>query len=203
MRTLRSRLILSHILPLLIVVPLIGIVLIYILETQVVLADLSNDLAQQAAMTAEMAADQPQIWDDAAQAQVFVTRYSASHQSEVRLLDSQGNLLASNDPDDAGRRVFLLDDHEVVRRGVAEMVNAQADMEVFTDSEAARDAQRQQLEFTLLNHPVDCPICDQGALHGMLAKIRDLGLTLISVEQVNKQDEKLSLQSTSEEHHGK
>ena len=103
MRTLRSQLILSHILPLLIVVPLIGVILIYILETQVVLADLSNDLEQQAAMTAEVAADQPQIWGDAAQAQVFVTRFSASHQSEVRLLDPQGNLLASNDPDDAGR----------------------------------------------------------------------------------------------------
>ena len=34
-------------------------------------------------------------------------------------------------------------------------------MEVFTHSDVAREAQRQQLEFTLLNHPVDCPICDQ------------------------------------------
>jgi NADH-quinone oxidoreductase subunit G len=38
---------------------------------------------------------------------------------------------------------------------------AQVDMEVFTRSDRAREAQRQQLEFTLLNHPVDCPICDQ------------------------------------------
>lgn len=38
---------------------------------------------------------------------------------------------------------------------------AQEGMEVFTRSEKAREAQRQQLEFTLLNHPVDCPICDQ------------------------------------------
>ncbi|MDY0000157.1 MAG: 2Fe-2S iron-sulfur cluster-binding protein [Polyangia bacterium] len=38
---------------------------------------------------------------------------------------------------------------------------AQEGMEVLTSSERARDAQRQQLEFTLLNHPVDCPICDQ------------------------------------------
>jgi hypothetical protein len=47
------------------------------------------------------------------------------------------------------------------------------------------------------------PVLDQGALHGLLAKIRDLSLTLISVEQINKQDEKLSPQSTSEDHHGK
>ncbi len=103
MRTLRGRLILSHILPLLIVVPLVGIVLIYILETQVVLADLSNELEGEAALTAEMAADEPAIWQDVAQAQIFVTRFSAYHQSDVWLLDSEGKLIASNDPDDAAR----------------------------------------------------------------------------------------------------
>ncbi len=34
-------------------------------------------------------------------------------------------------------------------------------MEVYTKSDKALEAQRQQLEFTLLNHPIDCPICDQ------------------------------------------
>jgi hypothetical protein len=41
-------------------------------------------------------------------------------------------------------------------------------------------------------------VSDQSALHGILAKIRDLGLTLISVEQIDK---KVSPYSTSEEHH--
>jgi NADH-quinone oxidoreductase subunit G len=34
-------------------------------------------------------------------------------------------------------------------------------MEVQTDSEKVREAQRRNMEFILLNHPVDCPICDQ------------------------------------------
>jgi two-component system sensor histidine kinase BaeS len=101
MRTLRGRLILSHILPLLIVIPLVGIGLIYILETQVVLADLSKELEGEAALTAEMAADEPAIWNDVAQAQIFVTRFSTYHQTDVWLLDSDGKLIASNDPDDA------------------------------------------------------------------------------------------------------
>jgi NADH-quinone oxidoreductase subunit G len=34
--------------------------------------------------------------------------------------------------------------------------------EVFTQSEAARKAQEGVLEFLLLNHPLDCPVCDKG-----------------------------------------
>jgi len=35
-------------------------------------------------------------------------------------------------------------------------------MKVFTQSKFARDAQRSVMEFLLINHPLDCPICDQG-----------------------------------------
>jgi NADH-quinone oxidoreductase subunit G len=34
-------------------------------------------------------------------------------------------------------------------------------MEVFTRSPRALDVRRQMLEFTLVNHPIDCPICDK------------------------------------------
>lgn len=35
-------------------------------------------------------------------------------------------------------------------------------MKVFTRSETARTAQKGVMEFLLINHPLDCPICDQG-----------------------------------------
>jgi NADH-quinone oxidoreductase subunit G len=35
-------------------------------------------------------------------------------------------------------------------------------MKVETRSEQARDAQKGTMEFLLINHPLDCPICDQG-----------------------------------------
>ncbi|MGR8947474.1 MAG: NADH-quinone oxidoreductase subunit NuoG [Gammaproteobacteria bacterium] len=35
-------------------------------------------------------------------------------------------------------------------------------MKVFTKSERAVDAQKSTMEFLLINHPLDCPICDQG-----------------------------------------
>lgn len=35
-------------------------------------------------------------------------------------------------------------------------------MKVFTASKLAREAQQGTLEFLLINHPLDCPVCDQG-----------------------------------------
>ena len=35
-------------------------------------------------------------------------------------------------------------------------------MKIFTQSQRALDAQRNVMEFLLINHPLDCPICDQG-----------------------------------------
>lgn len=37
-----------------------------------------------------------------------------------------------------------------------------AGMKVYTQSEKAKNAQKSVMEFLLINHPLDCPICDQG-----------------------------------------
>ncbi|MBA2654239.1 MAG: NADH-quinone oxidoreductase subunit G [Gammaproteobacteria bacterium] len=39
---------------------------------------------------------------------------------------------------------------------------AMAGMKVFTQSSMAVEAQKSVMEFLLINHPLDCPICDQG-----------------------------------------
>jgi two-component system sensor histidine kinase BaeS len=103
MRTLRSRLILSHILPLLLLVPIVGFALVYILETQVLLAGFSDELAQHGALTADMAGAEPAIWSDAAEAQRFVTAFSIRRQYSVMLLDAEGKLLAASEPDHDGQ----------------------------------------------------------------------------------------------------
>jgi predicted molibdopterin-dependent oxidoreductase YjgC len=36
------------------------------------------------------------------------------------------------------------------------------DMKIFTLSERVKKARESVLEFLLVNHPLDCPICDQG-----------------------------------------
>jgi two-component system sensor histidine kinase BaeS len=104
MRSLRSRLILSHALPLLVIVPLVGIALIYILETQVLLTSLSRELAGQAILVAELAADYPVIWSDPSAAQAFVNRMDPLTTARVMLLDTSGHLLISSDAADARRQ---------------------------------------------------------------------------------------------------
>jgi two-component system sensor histidine kinase BaeS len=99
MRTLRSRLILSHILPLLLIIPVVGFALTYLLETQVLLAAFSDDLMEDGTLTADLALDQPAIWSDAAEANRFVTFFSVRSHSNIMLFDDQGNLLAASDPE--------------------------------------------------------------------------------------------------------
>ena len=60
--TLSRRFVFSHLVPLLMIVPLIGIALIYLLEKSAVLPSLSDELASQAGLVVEMARDQPDVW---------------------------------------------------------------------------------------------------------------------------------------------
>ena len=99
--TLRRRYTLSHILPILIVGPLMGIALIYVLETQVLLPNLSTELKAQAAIIAEVAAQQPvDLWTSPQLAQEFIDEYGNQTNARLILLDAQGRLLGSSDKDD-------------------------------------------------------------------------------------------------------
>ena len=103
MASLRGRLILSHLLPLLIVIPLVGLILIYTLETQVVLADLSERLTERANLIIEALEDQPEVWTDDEQAAIFISDVSDIVQGNFFLLKSDGSLIASYNSELPGR----------------------------------------------------------------------------------------------------
>ena len=42
------------------------------------------------------------------------------------------------------------------------MLNVSEGMNVDTESDVTKKAQDGILEFSLLNHPLDCPVCDKG-----------------------------------------
>jgi len=98
MRTLRTRIIISHILPLLIVLLLIGVALDYVLETRILLPILSDELINEAKLFVEMTKNNQPIWDSSAAAQNYLDSLEPILDPFVMLLDSQGKLLASTDP---------------------------------------------------------------------------------------------------------
>lgn len=96
MRTLRGRLIFSHILPLLLVIPIIGIGLIYLLETQVLLVDLSEALSNEAHLLAEAINLNPEIWGNEENAQELASQANIYIQGRVVLLKPNGEILAQS-----------------------------------------------------------------------------------------------------------
>ena len=107
--TLRRRFALSHMLPLLVVIPLMGIALVYVLETRVLLSALTSELEGEALLIAQMARAEDGIWRDANKALSFVGELDPRLYPRVMLLDKTGTLLASSDPSDDTRLGQSLD----------------------------------------------------------------------------------------------
>jgi two-component system, OmpR family, sensor histidine kinase BaeS len=100
--SLRARLILGNLLPLLLILPFVGLLMIYLLETQGIVASVSRDLSRQAILVADTASIQPDIWVDKNSAQKFLQRISPRLSARVMLLDTGGRILVTSDPADDG-----------------------------------------------------------------------------------------------------
>lgn len=101
-RTLRRRAIISHMLPLLLTLPLLGIALINAVERQVLLPNLEQELKGQAHLIAELTQAEPAVFADRAHGAAFVNRLHPI-QADVKLLDPGGHLVASTDARDQAR----------------------------------------------------------------------------------------------------
>ena len=97
MNTLRSRFIFSHILPTILIVPLIGAILIYALETQILLANLSQRLTEGAHLIIEAVEDNPEIWRNSEKARLFSMQVNYHVEGQVLLIKPNGELLAGSD----------------------------------------------------------------------------------------------------------
>ncbi|MBI3942121.1 MAG: HAMP domain-containing histidine kinase [Chloroflexi bacterium] len=97
--TLRWRLVLSHVLPLLIITPLTGIALIYVLETQILLPHLARELTDETNLVARLAINPPGILYNATEAQSFVDQIGPLIKPRMVLYDAQGNFLATSRPE--------------------------------------------------------------------------------------------------------
>jgi two-component system sensor histidine kinase BaeS len=103
LNSLRNRLILSHLLPSLIIIPLMGVLLVYAVESRILLPTLTRELTGDAMLLAEILRSQPEIWQDPKTSASALLQASPGLGGRIMLLDKEGHLLASSDPADATR----------------------------------------------------------------------------------------------------
>jgi signal transduction histidine kinase len=121
-RSLRNRLILSHILPALLVIPLMGAAMVYVLETRLLLPVIYNDLSADARLMAEITRGQPVFWESSAAAQALVDGVTPYLSGRVALVTLDGRLLASSDQTNDSQ-VELPDLSDVEQGGIVELQN--------------------------------------------------------------------------------
>jgi signal transduction histidine kinase len=100
--SLRFRLVLSHILPLLVMIPLVGIALVYVVETQVLLPQLASKLAGDARLLKEITRAEYELWGNPVFFERMLSRVQLEPGIRVMFMTPDGRLLYSSDTGDAG-----------------------------------------------------------------------------------------------------
>lgn len=118
-RTLKGRFIISHLLPLIITVPLVALALVYLLETNILLTDMSADLESYAEFIAEtaVAQDSPGIWLNPDEAETFIAQFARQDMADqIVLRTADGKVLAFTDD-----LTPLYQDIDLINQGIQEL----------------------------------------------------------------------------------
>jgi two-component system, OmpR family, sensor histidine kinase BaeS len=107
-RTLRQRLIWSQIIPLLLALPLMGVLLVYSLEGQILIPQLAKNLVNDARLLAEISSAEFELWGDPILFERLISRVQLGSDIQVMFLDGQGILLYSTDSHDLPFRGRLI-----------------------------------------------------------------------------------------------
>jgi two-component system sensor histidine kinase BaeS len=109
LRSLRSRLVLSHALPLIVIIPIIGVALTNLIETRVLLPSLSKALMTNAVLLANVAGDEPEFWSNPTYAEYYLTHLRHDISARVQFITPGGLLFASSDPTETSLLGVTLD----------------------------------------------------------------------------------------------
>src|SRR5574339_1170121 len=131
-RSLRTRLVLSHILPALLIIPLMGAAMVYVLETRLLLPVVYKDLAADAALMAEITRNQPVFWQNSEAARALVRGVTPYLSGRVSLITLDGRVLAAGDQLEGDSQVVELPDLTGVEHGQTIQLQSGTLAEVFT-----------------------------------------------------------------------
>lgn len=96
LRSLRVRLALSHAIPVLLFVALLGTLLLYQLERTYFLDSLAAELAGQGTIIASFLRDEPQVWTNPDVAQFAIEQLQTRISAQLMLLDARGRIIAAS-----------------------------------------------------------------------------------------------------------
>lgn len=97
---LRGRLLAGHILPVFLLIPLVGLALIYLLETRVFIPALASELIDQGLLIGRLAENTPEVWLNPNYAQIFLVSLPFQKPTSVDLLSPENEVLATSRPND-------------------------------------------------------------------------------------------------------
>ena len=132
--SLRNRLILSHILPALVIIPLMGAAMLYVLETRLLLPMVYTNLAKDATLMAEITRNQPVFWHDSDTAQVLANAVNPYLSGRLSFVTLDGRTIASSDSVESGMgaQMVELPDLTDVLQGEVIQLKRGTQAEVFT-----------------------------------------------------------------------
>jgi signal transduction histidine kinase len=125
-RSLRTRLIISHILPALLIIPLMGAAMVYVLETRLLLPTVYGNLGKEAKLMAAITRNEPVFWRSREAAQALVDGAGPYLNGRFSIVTLDGHTLASSDTSQASGTSPLVElpDLTNVRQGeVVELRN--------------------------------------------------------------------------------
>ena len=108
-RSLRTRLILSHILPALLIIPLMGAAMVYVLETRLLLPTVYGNLAKEAKLMAAITRNQPVFWQNREAAQALVNGAGPYLNGRFSIVTLDGHILASSGSTQDGAETPLVE----------------------------------------------------------------------------------------------
>ncbi len=108
-RSLRNRLILSHILPLVVVSLLTGMALVYVLETRFLLPRLAENLVGDARLLAEISRSEFDLWGNPVLFGRMLDRVGLDPAVRVMFLDPEGQMLYSSESGDVAQLGMYLE----------------------------------------------------------------------------------------------
>ncbi len=137
MRTLRFRLIVSHLLPILLVTPLVVAALYYVVQSQLLIASVRSELTTQATLLAQLAYSDPRIFSDTTHARRFIEGISPYLTSQIMVLTPDGLVMAASEkaPNTTLDNLITVEEFEQVQKGkiVAKTTTREGSVEEMAD----------------------------------------------------------------------